>query len=220
MVCRCRDGTYGPECCSKGGRSSRKGKSKTSPAAPYLGATPGKVATKTGDMIITYGKIQQAEALTARHPIEGKIWTQYSRKELRQQRSRTGNTKIDRKVKAYDARPERFTGPQKKHWQRRPMKGIYSSAKPGQVRMYRAKKFAQASGIRGTGHLMKGLGYFYYGYLGYRISKEPKKAISLALTFTPTHMMATEEQQEVVEHVADSAMERYLTSWARVLSPN
>lgn len=220
MVCRCRDGTYGPECCSKGGRTSRPGLGKTSPATQpiYMGATPGKMATKGGDLLINFGTLKQADALTASHPISGKVWTQYSRKELRQQRSRTGNTRIDRKVKQYDARPEKFTGPQKKHWERRPMTGIYSVPKPGSVKMYRAKKFAQASGIKGTGHLMKGLGYFYYGYLGYRISQEPKRAVSLALTFTPTYIMATKEQQEVVDHVADNAWTRYLSSWSRALS--
>jgi hypothetical protein len=184
MVCKCRDGTYGPECCSRG-RGGAPKSSATRPQPMYYGTTPGKVLTKGGDVIQNLGTVKQVAALTASHPIEGKIWTQYSRKELVAQKRKTGNTQISEPVKKYDARPERWTGAQKRHWERRPMTGKYSKAKSGNTALYRAKKYATASGIKYSGTAIKGLGYMYYGYVAYHAYKDPKQIPKLLLAGIP-----------------------------------
>lgn len=223
MVCRCRDGTYSPRCCKNNSRgrrnTSRRNSRSASPQPVYLGATPGKMATKGGDLLVNLGSLKQAQSLVAQHPIEGKIWTQYTKSELREQRVRTSNTQITRRNKDYDARPERWTGAQKKHQRRRPLTGQYSKARPGQTKMYRAKKYTQATGIKASGYALKGLGYAYYGYLAYQISQEPERLPKLLIQYSPQYALMNRTQQEHAEVTTDSLTESYLSSWARALIP-
>jgi hypothetical protein len=217
MVCRCRDGTYGSHCCSRG-RGGAPKSSATRPQPMYYGTTPGKVLTKGGDVIQNLGTVKQVAALTASHPIEGKIWTQYSRKELVAQKRKTGNTQITDRVKNYDARPERWTGAQKRHWERRPMTGQNSRAKKGNVALYRAKKYATATGIKHTGTAMKGLGYMYYGYVTYHAMQNPREAPKLLLSLAPTYIMLNPTGQTVVDHTVDKATDSYLAKFATTSS--
>ena len=217
MVCRCRDGTYGPECCSRGRGGAPKSSATRPPISTY-GTTPGKALTRGGDAIQTYGTVKQAAALTASHPIEGKIWTQYSRRELVAQKRKTGNTQIRQPVKKYDARPERWTGAQKRHWERRPMTGQNSRAKKGNVALYRAKKYATATGIKHTGTAMKGLGYMYYGYITYHAMQNPREAPKLLLSLAPTYMMLNPTGKEIVDHTVNNATDSYLERYAKALS--
>lgn len=188
MVCKCRDGTYGPQCCqNQGGRvSSRRSTPARSPSHTMYGSTPGKMLIRAGEIVQDYGSLKQSAALVASHPIQGKIWTQYSRRELVAQKRKTSNTQISQPVKKYDARPERWTGAQKRHWERRPMgESIYSNPRKGNVALYRARKYASASAVKHSGTAMKGLGYAYYGYIAYEAYKDPKLVPKLLIAGIP-----------------------------------
>lgn len=195
--CRCKDGSYSVKCCfhtSQRSRGFNSGPGYTPDYTTY-GATPHRVAQQVGKTLINYGTIKQGSALIADHPIQGKIWTQYSKKELRAQKRRTGNTPLDQPVRKYDTRPERHTGRQKAHWERRPMTGQYSRAKSGNVKLYRARKFTEATAIKGGGYAIRGLGYAYYGYFIYSVYQDPspKNIIKLATSGIPAPEMGVME---------------------------
>ena len=65
------------------------------------------------------------------------------------------------------------------------MHGIYSNPKSGNVRMYRARKYASATAVKHTGTAMKGLGYAYYGVVAYQAYQNPKQIPKLLLAGIP-----------------------------------
>ena len=212
---------------SKVGSRAQHTSSGYSPKHTTYGLTPGKVLTKGGRSIETFGKFKQVESLTAIHPIAKLEWTQYSKKELRKQKRGTGNTRITKPVSQYDARPTRLTGAQKRHYERMPRKGIYSKPRAGNVKLYRARKFGTATGVRFSGTAIKGLGYAYYGYLAVETGKQLLRGeiegvlqtgLNTALTFGmgtygPPHSKPAQAANAMVEQKSKTWIDIYMQKW-------
>lgn len=214
--CKCSDGSYSVRCCnSRGVGPSSVFASAYTPPFSTLGLTHAKMLDTSGKTIVNYGTLKQAQALVASHPIEGKIWTQYTKKEIVEQKAKTGNTPLSEKPSAYDARPAKFSPAQRRHWERRPLTGIYSKAPVGNVRLHRAQKFATATTVKGIGHSMRFLGYFTYGYVAYQTAKDPTGIPMFLLQMSPQYALMTQRQQQHADAVTQMGITAYLESWFR-----
>ena len=170
MVCRCRDGTYGPECCFKGGRSSRKGKSKTSPATQsnFLGASAAtaRKLDRVGKGLTAIGIAQYANSFNST-PYSNKIWQNVSLKQVSKKRSAHYDPYKRKNRRKYDFAPKgdnfnqygskdtwkgkyRKMSKREAHWKRRPVTGIYSVPSSSEIALHRRSQ-------RGKGK-MKALG--------------------------------------------------------------
>ena len=186
MVCRCRDGTYGPECCSRG-RGGAPKSSATRPNMTYGSTTLGRAANKSGKGLIHLGTAQFMGAHLAEPPPSKKIWRGMTKRqakthaphELRDGKKYDWRPKGDRPLDGFrdanlldrDKFPQKGRGGVRtRHWERMPKDGSKYSVtteydrqqyKRGQARAGIAKGIGGA-GMRllGTGMIIVQLGTY------------------------------------------------------------
>lgn len=181
MVCKCRDGTYGPQCCSRGrGKSSRRRSTPArSPSPSTLGqmgsAVTGRRVSHWGQQVINLGIAEIGAAQFSQPPSSGKVWMAMTKKEARIHRPDI--RKADKKK--YDWQPKGNTlrgsfrdsrigtrgkrvnfrhGEWEEHWKRRPVKGPYSQPTEAEVRSYRKSQSRKGLAKVGIGGGLRLLG--------------------------------------------------------------
>lgn len=165
-----------------------------------------------------------------------KIWLPISKREHREARSRTSNTKYSFKLnrRKYDYRPEgpfsgldrrrhisfknvKYVSDQEAHWRRRPRQGEYSRPNEWSERKRAAKLRTLGTGIMATGQTIKYLGYAGTLYSAYQVAKNPKSSLDILLSFYPTYGLNPRSVKETQTAVTTSATSSYLSRYARAL---
>lgn len=212
-----------------GGRSHTSTPGSTVPTFQTYGTGPGNAALTAGRSIENFGTLKQVESLTAAHPIERKIWTNVTRAEHIDIKKRSrSNPMSTTKIDDYDYRPSnsalnrQASRKQRFHRRRMPLSGQYSVAPKGSTKVHRMKLFGKATTIKYSGTAVKGLGYFYFGYIAYEAVKNPKKIPQLLLStlYNTVGLPAYGGQQsrDTSYHMADQAGQSYFARWNRGLS--
>ncbi len=112
MVCRCRDGTYGPHCCkTKRGRrnTSRRNSREGGPNFnPRASGAASRRMTKLGKALQQVGFAQISNSYLSMPPSSGKIWTYTTKQQAFDKRSSQYGYSADmrKNPRKYDFRPK------------------------------------------------------------------------------------------------------------------
>lgn len=191
MVCKCRDGTYGPHCCkrSRGRRkTSRRNSRKTSrrggPISARSSGAASRQMNRLGTIIQQAGIAQYANAHLSMPPSSGKIWTPLEKRHVFRKRGvGIGTPDMRKNSRKYDWRPrgsgmdqsrggptyepgQRKLKGREAHWMRRPKynQGIYSQPTPSEIYHHR-KSQKRRGGVKiatGTGLRFLGSGLLVF----------------------------------------------------------
>lgn len=158
----------------------------SSPAYNYLAES--QSAIRSGSALESHGKLLQKTAPYSLPSVAHKVWSPYRKHELQHLR-RTSPAGMRSEfyaypISKYDHRPgklARFRNIQRhyarSHGRRKaPKGGYYSKPNPGNVKAHQKARYAQGTGLRGSGILLKTLGWMGVAYSAYYLVKNPGTA--------------------------------------------
>ena len=174
-----------------------------------------------GKAVETYGEAVRASSATWKPP--KKVWTQRTKAEHRALRRKSPTTPMaSHRVSSrkFDYKPSsKFSNNtsrrQRRHWERRPLKGDYSVTPKGNLAAGRAARFGVGTTLRTVGRAMPVIGY---GALAHAIltDEEPgSRALKELMTFGMYSTMEYTKPQQAaaVSAVSDFWYSKYMDWW-------